>query len=101
MCESGRSSVNVGIVDVDDDLHFVIINVTEERALADKACIEADRASISVEEYLEFAVNNCVGEDPETCSINGAGKCTCSSMPTRCIDRDFKSALSRCEDISS
>lgn len=101
MCKSGRSVFNVGIVDVEDNLHIAMFSVTEEKAMADITCIRNDLASVSVEEYLDYAFNNCIGEDQDKCSINNAGVCTCSSMPARCISPAYKRAVNRCEDIES
>lgn len=103
MCMSGRSVFNVGVVDVDGELNIAMFAVTEETAMEYLDCIREDASSVSVEEYLEHAYNNCVGEDPEICRVNdlATGDCTCTQgqTPDRCVWRPYRRSVRRCDDV--
>lgn len=97
MCQSGRSVYNVGVIDIDDELHIATFAVTEETALEQLDCISHDRASVSVEEYLSYAFFNCVGEDSSMCKFDKAkNECSCDSTPIRCVSPPFRRAVDRC-----
>lgn len=90
----------MGVINQDDELHIAMFSVTEEKAVEDLECIRNDRASRSVEEYLDYAYNNCIGEDTEMCTVNNleTGDCTCTSTPVRCVSPPYRRAVNRCND---
>lgn len=91
---------NVGVVNELNELHISMFSVTEEAAMEYLECIKNDRATRSVEEYLDYAYNNCVGEEPEMCVVNdlATGDCTCSKTPVRCISPPYRRSVNRCND---
>lgn len=60
----------VAVVNQLNELNIAMFSVTEEMAMEYLDCIKNDRSTKSVEEYLEYAFNNCVGEEPEKCVLN-------------------------------
>lgn len=97
ICRSGRNVYNVGVVDVEDMVHVAMFARSAERAGEFGACIRRDRAAVSVEEYLAFARDNCVGEEPANCAMQPGGGCECRRSPVRCTLQPFRRAVDRCE----
>lgn len=100
LCRNGMSVYNVGIIDIDDMLHIAMFAVTEETATEYLNCIKQDQASVSVEEYLHYAYNHCIGESEMVCPLTDNQRtCACNTMPIRCVYDPFKRAVNNCNLI--
>lgn len=100
VCKSARQVFNVGLVRADGALLVALFTKEAARADAALACVRADAARVSNEEYLEFAAGHCLGEDAADCRVTSlaAGACACRRSPVRCIYRPYSRALNDCVD---
>ena len=79
-------------------MHLIaLFAVNRETAEQWLECVLNDAASISVEEYMQFAFENCDGDD--TCDVNGPNQCRCRTRAVdRCGWKRFTRAVRRCGD---
>ena len=94
VCHSGNGVFNVVITDIDGMNNIALFAVNEETAQDWLLCVNTDAASVSREEYLQFALENCDGDD--TCRVDET-PCECPSRNVdRCGFRRFTRAIRRC-----
>lgn len=97
ICKARNPIWNVAIRNKMGELLIVAYPGSLAKAELFARCIRDDVTTMKREEYLKFAVYNCVGTD--ACPTNsGTGVCSCSTTsPTRCINVDYTRALIECK----
>lgn len=96
---TNQETFNVGVVNKAGELHIASFSVEEDTAMRQLECINNDLSRMSVEEYLEFADENCAGEEEVNCVVTDleAGDCRCFlKTPVRCLFSPYRRSLARC-----